>query len=166
MRNQGAITLTDGTPTLGAIALTGNYTGSGDLNLDVVLNAGNAATSADQLVITGDSIVGGAPTIINLTNVGGAGALTTGNGILLVSVSGTSATEAFRLPGPGYVDQGGFRYSLVQVGKNWYLQSKAATPMPSAATPVPTLGSGGLAALVLAMMMAAGAWFKRQRRAS
>jgi len=106
------------TATLGGIFASAG----GGLNLDVVLNDG-ASMPADQLAISGDSL-GGTPTVINLTNVGGAGALTTGNGILLVSVSGTnSAANAFALPGPGYVDLGGYRYRLVQVGKNWYLQS-------------------------------------------
>ena len=126
--NQGTLTQQNGNAG-DKLTVSGTYTGGGTLHLDVVFNEGNASTSADQLAVVGDVV--SSPTTLNLTNVSGLGAATTGNGILLITVTGNSPAGAFVLAGPGYVDVNGYRYSLVQVGKDWYLQSLPAPVAPS-----------------------------------
>ena len=91
----------------------------------VKLNEGDSATVSDQLVIKGDSLLGPTPTMLHVTNAAGLGAPTVGNGILLVSVLGASSPGAFVLDGDT-IRAGAYVYSLVQVGKDWYLQSVAA----------------------------------------
>ena len=99
--------------------VAGNYSGAGALSLDTVL--GDSGSATDQLIINGDS---SGTTVISVTNVGGAGALT-GNGatdgIQIVQVDGSSdATFALAAP----VSAGVFNYSLVKSDdQNWYLQS-------------------------------------------
>ena len=126
----------------------------------LVLNDGTAQPASQTL--TFGSVASGAPTTLNLGNVGGAGAATTGNGILVATVTGASPADAFVLAGPGYLDQGGFRYTLQQVGSNWYLQS-ARAPVPAAVNPVPTLGQYAQGLLALSLALLAG-WRLRQRR--
>lgn len=124
MTNKGTLSLNAATAG-DALNVTGDYTSTnGALSLGVTLNDGGAATVSDQLHIVGN-VTG--TTTLQISNVGGLGALTTGNGILLVSVTGNSPAGAFVLPVP--LDVGGYRYELKQIGKNWYLQS---VPVPSA----------------------------------
>ncbi|TDS76750.1 IPTL-CTERM sorting domain-containing protein [Comamonas sp. JUb58] len=146
------------------LTVSGDYAGSGTLALDVVL--GDSSSAADRLVVQGNTAA--VPTTLAISNLAGAGAVTSGDGILVVQVSGTSAANAFALPAPGYIDQGGFRYQLVQVGGNWYLQAKAATPPASDASTalkaVPTLGSWALLLLSsMAAMFGMGQLRRRQR---
>ena len=101
----------------------GNYTSNGGtLTLGTAL--GNDSAPTDKLVVQGDSVLGSGPTSIDVRNINGAGAATTGNGIEVVSVAGASAASAFVLKSPPRA--GNFLYSLAQVGNNWYLQSKDA----------------------------------------
>ena len=90
----GILTLQDG-GTGDAVVFSGNYLGNGGrLLLDTFL-AGDGSPS-DRLVIDGGTATGSTSMII--TNVGGAGALTTGNGILVVDDTNgdTTAPGAFR----------------------------------------------------------------------
>jgi len=118
MMNSGIVTTQDGV--VGdVIAVSGDYTDGGELNVDVEL--GDSSSPTDQLTVAGDT---SGATTLNVTNVGGAGGLTgTGatDGIEVVHVDGTSA-GTFTLGGP--VEVGPFIYDLVQAdGQNWYLQS-------------------------------------------
>lgn len=145
-----------------SLSASGRFTGGGTVNLNVVLNDGTAQPASQTL--TFGSVASGAPTTLNLGNVGGAGAATTGNGILVATVTGASPADAFVLAGPGYLDQGGFRYTLQQVGSNWYLQSARAPEPPAInANPVPTLGQYAQGLLALGLALLAG-WRLRQRR--
>ena len=69
----------------------------GTLRLDTVLNEGGAATRSDTLVVDGTSVGAGGATNMAIRNAGGAGALTVGNGILVVEVldPARSAAGAF-----------------------------------------------------------------------
>lgn len=149
--NSGTLTTANGT-TGDAIVVTGNYTGGGAFNLDAQL--GDSASPADVLTINGN-VTG--TTTLSITNVAGLGAATTGNGILVVSVAGSSPDNAFVLAG-GSITVGGFVYTLHKVGNNWYLQSAAVVtpppppPPPTPSRPIPTLSELGLglSALLLA----------------
>lgn len=145
-----------------SLAASGQFTGGGTVNMNVVLNNGTAQPASQTL--TFGSVASGAPTTLNLANIGGTGAATTGNGILVATVTGASPAGAFVLAGPGYMDLGGFRYTLQQVGSNWYLQSeKAVTPSAVNATPVPTLGQYALGLLTLGLGLLAGLRLRQQR---
>src|SRR5262249_60460944 len=58
----------------------------GTLKLDTVLNQGGAATRSDTLVVDATSVGPGGPTSMAIRNAGGGGALTVGDGILVVQV--------------------------------------------------------------------------------
>ena len=153
--NAGTIDLTNGgTSTIDSLRINGNYVGqNGRLLLQSVL-AGNASPS-DRLIVSGGQMSGN--TSIGITNVGGQGALTLGNGILVVqAVNGATSTgSAFSLS--GRVAAGAFEYQLFRggftngTGSNWYLRnfirpglpSRPHPARPTAATGVAAPGGGG-----------------------
>ncbi|TWS99824.1 hypothetical protein, partial [Reyranella sp. CPCC 100927] len=127
----------------------------GQLLSNVVLNGGvdgDGGSIADVLIVDRTQLGSGA-TQIAVTNVGGAGALTPGNGIELVEVRDkpNSAAGAFALA--GRVVAGPYQYSLYHGGVgadaadgNWYLRSvldctqsppPAGCPTPPAPKPGP-----------------------------
>ena len=82
------------------VAGPGTYVSNGGtLRLDTVLNEGGAATRSDTLVVDGTSVGAGGATNMVIRNAGGAGALTVGDGILVVQVldPARSAPGAFSL---------------------------------------------------------------------
>jgi outer membrane autotransporter protein len=114
---------------------TGTYiSNGGTLRLDTVLNQGGTATRSDTLVVDGTQVGAGGATKMAIRNAGGAGALTVGDGILVVQVlnPARSAAGAFSLAAP--VTAGAFHYFLVQGGAspatagngNWYLRDALA----------------------------------------
>ena len=124
----------------------------GTLKLDTVLNEGGAATRSDTLVVDGTSVGAGGATSMAIRNAGGAGALTVGDGILVVQVldPARSASGAFTLPG-GSISAGAFDYVLFKGGAtsgtqgNWYLRSTLVAPTdPGVPTPEPAPGSPAL----------------------
>ncbi|WP_173931235.1 hypothetical protein [Chelativorans sp. Marseille-P2723] len=118
----------------------------GELLVNAVLNDGIAPggqtnSYADVLVVDSTELGDGGPTLVTVTNVGGAGAPTTGNGIEIVEVldksDGASAANAFILNGD-FMTSGGdqailagaYAYTLQHNGLggdsadgNWYLRS-------------------------------------------
>lgn len=153
-QNLGAVTQTGGvlqltggsipgaTDTANASTWTG---GGGVVQLDTVLAADGSPS--DKLHVTG-AISG--TTLLQISNLGGAGAQTTGDGILVVQADSANAANSFALASPVIV--GGFQYQLKQVGANWYLASSPYVGPPVAPKPVPAmswlglLGLGGLLA--------------------
>lgn len=106
------------------LSVGGNYAGTGaTIRFDTVLGGSNAT---DTIVVAGN--FEGANTAV-VTNVGGTGALTTGDGIRLVQVDGTSPAGALTLAGDT-IDVGAFRYGLFNGGlanpndQDWYLRSR------------------------------------------
>ncbi|MDR2127676.1 MAG: IPTL-CTERM sorting domain-containing protein, partial [Burkholderiaceae bacterium] len=134
------------------LTIAGNYAGSGQVSLDVRL--GDDTSPADTLHITGDA--GSGTTVLQVSNLLGTGAATTGDGILVVQVDGAS-TGTFALQG-GSVQAGNWRYTLARGSganaSNWYLKS---TFLP----PIPTLGALGLGAL--AALLGATGLLRRRR---
>ncbi|KQV85631.1 hypothetical protein ASC87_08095 [Rhizobacter sp. Root1221] len=123
------------------LTVNGDWTGQGGV---VQLNAslGGSASPADRIVISGGAASGS--TTLQVRNVDGLGAATTGDGILLVeAVNGATTTaqgskDAFALSG-GHVDAGAYEYRLyaadaVGEGENWYLRSayRAEVPLTTA----------------------------------
>ncbi|UVE19454.1 autotransporter outer membrane beta-barrel domain-containing protein [Pseudomonas sp. LS44] len=123
-----------------------SYTGAGTLALNTVL-AGDGSPS-DKLLIDGGTATGSSQ--LQIKNAGGAGELTTGNGILVVDTinGGTTAADAFALS--GRVVAGPYEYTLQRSsiegslqrsstdGSNeqaWYLRSSETPTPPSPPSP-------------------------------
>jgi outer membrane autotransporter protein len=123
----------------------------GVLRLDTVLNEGGAATRSDTLVVDGTLVGPGGATSMAIRNAGGTGALTVGDGILVVQVLNPtlSASGAFSLQG-GSITAGAFDYFLFKGGAtpgsqgNWYLRNEliAGTEPAPGSPPLPTLAPG------------------------
>ncbi|WP_429952096.1 autotransporter outer membrane beta-barrel domain-containing protein [Comamonas sediminis] len=130
LSNAGTVTMTAG-GTTGTLTVTGNYSSNGG---SVALNTalGDSSSATEKLIINGDT---SGTTTLNITNLGGTGAATSGAGILVVQVDGAS-NGTFSLPAPGYVQAGTFRYDLVKAGNNWYLVSEARAENAPAASVV------------------------------
>ncbi len=133
--NAGRIDLTNGGNSLtDTFTIAGNYTGNGGVLL-LQTALGDDSSASDKLVISGGSANGG--TSITVVNVGGAGAATTVDGIMVVqAVNGGSTTaNAFALNGP--VAAGAYEYYLFKGGvsagsnENWYLRSTLITSNPA-----------------------------------
>jgi autotransporter-associated beta strand protein len=112
---------------MGAFTINGNYTGAGGtMAINTVL--GGSGSPSDLLVISGGAATGN--TIVHVTNVGGLGGLTPGNGIQVVeAVNGaTTSPGAFALPA-GELRAGAFDYDLLRGGlgasnrQDWFLRS-------------------------------------------
>ena len=141
--NAGLVNMGTGTPP-GTLLTTTSYTGAGGT---IALNTflGGDGSPSDQLVI--NSGTAGGNSSLRITNAGGGGALTAGNGILVVSAinGGTTAPGAFSLAGPA--EAGAFSYLLFRGStdasgpQNWYLRSNLncsqAPDDPQCATPTP-----------------------------
>ena len=99
------------------VAGTGTFiSNGGTLKLDTVLNEGGAATRSDTLVVDGTSVGAGGATNMAIRNAGGAGALTVGDGILVVQAldPARSAAGVFTLGAPAVA--GAFEYTLFHGG--------------------------------------------------
>ncbi|UST53977.1 autotransporter outer membrane beta-barrel domain-containing protein [Comamonadaceae bacterium OTU4NAUVB1] len=137
------------------LTVTGAYVGNGGtLRLGTAL--GTSASVSDRLVLDGANASASGRTTVQVTNLGGLGAPTTGNGIEVVAARNGATTtaqttrSAFALAG-GHVDAGAYAYTLHAAdaggaGESWYLRSTApavvtppvATPPPSVTTPTTT----------------------------
>lgn len=123
----------------------GSYAGQGGrINLNTVL--GGDASPTDQLVIDGGSASG--QTSLQVTNVGGLGAATPGNGILLVNAVNGATSEASAFSLGNSLEAGPYRYSLYRGSRDdsapdsWFLRSQreddSATPPPTGGPVTPT----------------------------
>lgn len=125
--NTGILKLSNAASTLdlqeGTTATTtihGDFDSVGVAKVDTVL--GDSSSASDVLHVSGGTT---GTTVLQVKNLGGMGALTTGDGILVVQVDGSSS-GTFALPG-GSLIAGQFLYSLQKIGNNWYLQSQTNT---------------------------------------
>ncbi|MCX5572145.1 autotransporter outer membrane beta-barrel domain-containing protein [Kaistia nematophila] len=117
---------------IGTLTVAGDYTSNGGvLEIEAVLGSDNSPT--DELYIIGDSVLGTGATQVRVVNLGGAGALTAGDGIRIVQVDGDSAADAFVLAGPAIA--GAYRYNLfqndvtgTQDDGDWYLRTDGLAP--------------------------------------
>ncbi|MDF9906951.1 UNVERIFIED_ORG: outer membrane autotransporter protein [Pseudomonas reinekei] len=144
LNNRGIIDLTDGNSrTNDTLTVEGNYVGNGG-QLLLQSTVGDDSSPSDRLVVNNGTLTGS--TLIGVTNVGGAGALTRQNGIQLVQAQGTAVSDntAFALKAP--VSVGAFDYRLFKGGitpgseNSWYLRSSVvAPPLVAVANPDPAL---------------------------
>ncbi len=142
LANSGTVSLAGAAP--GAtLTVTGGYVGhNGVLRVGTALG-GNGP--ADRLVLDGGAASG--RTQMQVVNVGGLGALTSGNGIEVISARNGATTtaqttkDAFSLAG-GHVDAGAYEYRLYAAdangaGENWFLRSSVASPAAPGVPGVP-----------------------------
>ena len=137
LSNSGTVSLLSAAPG-STLTVNGAYAGNGGvLRLGTAL-AGSGSLS-DRLVLDGAGASATGNTTVQVTNLGGLGALTTGNGINLISaLNGATTTaqttkNAFALAG-SHVDAGAFEYRLFAgdaagAGENWYLRSTSTVPV-------------------------------------
>lgn len=138
LRNAGTVNLLS-TAAGSTLTVNGAYIGNnGVLNLGTVL--GGSASLSDRLVLNGLGASASGNTTVRITNLGGLGAQTTGNGIEVVSARNGATTtaqtsrNAFALAN-GHVDAGAFEYRLYAAdaqgtGESWYLRSETTLPAP------------------------------------
>ncbi|WGO91074.1 autotransporter outer membrane beta-barrel domain-containing protein [Pseudomonas viciae] len=140
LNNAGTVDLTaDNSRTDDTLTVQGNYVGNnGQLRLQTVLGADDSPS--DKLVVNGATLTGS--TAITVTNLNGAGALTTQDGIELVQAQGGAVSDSGAFSLAQAVSAGAFDYRLFKGGvtgneNNWYLRSTVvAGPI---AAPSPTL---------------------------
>jgi outer membrane autotransporter protein len=128
--NAGLINMGTGTAPGTVLTMT-SYTGAGGT---IAMNTflGGDGSPSDKLVINGGSATGNS--LLRITNAGGSGAETMGNGIAVVQAinGGTTAPGAFMLS-PGELRGGAFDYDLFRGGvsgspDDWFLRSDFVVP--------------------------------------
>lgn len=107
------------------LVVNGNYVGNGGvLAINTKLGADNSPT--DKLVISGGTASGN--TAVRVTNAGGAGAKTTGDGIEVVSAINGATTQANAFALANRVVAGPYEYTLQRGGSastdSWYLRTR------------------------------------------
>lgn len=135
--NSGLITLHDGA--VGdRVVFTGALIGRGGaIGLDTYI--GGDGAPSDLVVIDGGTAD---PNLLDIANAGGAGALTTANGILVVDAinNGTTTGDAFALAHPvvaGPYDYLLYRSSVDGTGpENWYLRNTLPPQPPEPPIPI------------------------------
>jgi autotransporter family porin len=137
--NAGRIDLTNGPASAGDVfTISGNYVGNGG-SVFLHTQLGGDGSPSDKLAISGGTASG--TTGLGIVNLGGAGAATLQDGILVVEAlnGATTASGAFALNDA--VAAGAFEYFLFKGGMsagtsdNWYLRSTLVTPPPSPEPP-------------------------------
>lgn len=163
--NGGIVTLQQTAASPADTLRAGQYTANGgQLRLDTTLNDG--ATSESDILRVAAVVAGTAPTAIQVRPTAASlGALTTGQGILLVEVSGgalASVPGAFTLAAP--VSHNGYLYELVRDdgNGNWYLRSRAAPQSGSNPVPVP-VGAPWMLGMLAALLASLGFGQRRRR---
>ena len=146
LSNSGTVSLLSTAPG-STLTVNGAYVGNGGL-LRLGTALGDSSSASDRLVLDGASASATGNTTVQVTNLGGLGALTTGNGINLISaLNGATTTaqttkSAFALAG-SHVDAGAFEYRLFAgdatgAGENWYLRSTTTVPVVPTTPTTPT----------------------------
>ncbi|MCA8424444.1 autotransporter outer membrane beta-barrel domain-containing protein [Burkholderia seminalis] len=122
------------------LTVAGNYVGQ---NATIAMNTylGGDGSASDKLVVSGGTASGSST--LKVTNVGGPGAQTTGDGIQVVQAANGATTNAgaFSLSG-GTVSAGAYTYFLAKggtangTGDNWYLRNTVPPkPQPPVVEP-------------------------------
>jgi fibronectin-binding autotransporter adhesin len=144
LANSGTVSLVGATAGT-TLTVNGNYVGNnGVLKIGTALNA---AGPSDRLVIDGGAATG--KSSVQVTNLGGLGALTSGNGIEVITAQNGATTtaqttkDAFALAG-GHVDAGAYEYRLYAAdaagaGENWFLRSTTNAVTPPTTPGAPTV---------------------------
>ncbi|MBP4002555.1 autotransporter outer membrane beta-barrel domain-containing protein [Pseudomonas koreensis] len=151
LTNSGTVSLVASAPG-STLTVTGPYVGqNGVLRLGTALS--DSSGVSDRLVLSGPGATASGQTALQIVNQQGLGALTSGDGITVVSaLNGATTTaqttkDAFSLAG-GHVDAGAYEYRLYAAdasgaGENWYLRSSLIPTPPPGTTDPGTPGNPG-----------------------
>jgi len=119
---------------VGTLTIAGSYVGNGG-TFETRVGGSPKAPVADVLRITGAGATASGTTAVSVTDIGGLGAPTTGDGIQVVDAANgaTTATDAFVLA--GRVAGGAYEYNLLRGGstateQSWYLATHMEAPEP------------------------------------
>ncbi|WP_390349118.1 autotransporter outer membrane beta-barrel domain-containing protein [Variovorax boronicumulans] len=137
LTNAGTVSLHGSTPGT-VLTVTGPWVGQGGtLALGTVLG-GNGSPS-DKVLLSGASAVASGTTKVRISNLGGLGARTTGNGIEVVGTEGGARIEgqAFALAAP--VAAGAYEYQLKTTSSGAYLSNSLPAPDPVPPSTVPAV---------------------------
>ena len=139
--NHGIIQLASGESIGNVLEVRGAYVGVG-ASMAINTFLGGDGSPSDRLVINGDPAATG-NTSVHVTDVGGPGALTTANGILVVNAinGATTAPGAFTLSN-AELRAGAFDYRLFRGGvsgspDDWFLRSTFIEPPVPPVPPTP-----------------------------
>ncbi len=132
--NAGRIDLTNGAESANdSFTIRGDYVGNGGMvYLQTVL--GDDSSASDKLVISGGQASGS--TGLAIFNLGGSGAATVVDGILVVEAVDGASTQSDAFALTSQVAAGAFEYFLFKGGisdgtsDNWYLRSTLVAPPP------------------------------------
>ncbi|MDU9403917.1 autotransporter outer membrane beta-barrel domain-containing protein [Pseudomonas sp. zfem004] len=131
LNNAGTIDLSAGNDGAGRLLVIGDYNGdNGVLRLNSVLGQDGAAS--DRLVISQGGISGS--TALSVSNLGGTGAATQGNGIQVVEARDGATGNANAFIQTQTLSAGAYDYRLFKGGitagseNNWYLRSTLVAP--------------------------------------
>ncbi|WP_161599711.1 autotransporter-associated beta strand repeat-containing protein [Pseudomonas arsenicoxydans] len=138
LQNNGTVSLVSAIPG-STLTVNGPYVGN-NATLRLGTDLGGDASLSDRLVLNGPTANASGSTTLQIANLGGLGALTSGNGIEVVSaLNGATTTaqttkNAFSLAN-GHVDAGAYEYRLYAAdatgsGENWYLRSSSPVTTP------------------------------------
>ena len=141
LTNAGLVNMGTGTAP-GTVLTTTSYAGTGG-TMAINTFLGGDGSPSDRLVVSGGTATG--TTTMHVTNAGGPGAETTGNGIQVVSAinDATTAPAAFMLPS-GELRAGAFDYDLFHGGvsgsspNDWFLRSDFIAELPGEVVPPET----------------------------
>lgn len=131
-----------GTPgSIGTLTIVGNYTGENG-TLKTRVGGTPEAPVADVLRISGAGNTASGTTGIEVTDAGGLGALTTGDGIMVVEAANGAQTAADSFVLADRVAGGAYEYNLVRgastgTQQNWYLSTYVEPPTPPGPGPDP-----------------------------
>jgi len=114
--NNGTISARDGVAN-DRVEVSGNYSGTGTLEVDVNL----ATNTSDVLAVAGNATGGATSITANYLSAASAN----GANILVVDVAGTSSAGGFALGNPV---SGAFAYDLTQIGADWFLRQTGFNP--------------------------------------
>jgi len=122
---------------IGTLTVAGSYVGNGGA-FETRVGGSPRAPVADVLRITGAGATASGTTAVKVTDIGGLGAPTTGDGIQVVDAANLATTSADAFVLAGRVAGGAYEYNLIRGGsteteQSWYLATHLEPPEP----PVP-----------------------------
>ncbi|MCW8127603.1 autotransporter-associated beta strand repeat-containing protein [Microbulbifer halophilus] len=112
---------------IGTLTIDGDYTSNGG-NLAIDAALGDDSSPSDLLHITGDTLMGSGATRIFVTNLGGDGGETSGDGIRIVQVDGTSSADLFELGAPAIGGEYSYDLFFEPGDGDWFLRSVGLAP--------------------------------------
>ncbi|CAN7751283.1 autotransporter outer membrane beta-barrel domain-containing protein [Variovorax sp. LjRoot175] len=124
---------------IGNTLTVSNYVGNSGSTLALNAYLGTDGSPSDRLIVNGGTATGNSS--LKVTNIGGGGALTAGNGILVVDATNgaTTAAGAFTLSAPALA--GAYEYTLYRGSadgsdaQDWYLRSNLPLSPSGSSTP-------------------------------